>query len=142
MSNCYFVVIFALFVFVAVLDAKKPIVQQNNQQQQRTVAEPKKQPQKVAEAEELPQQTKQPQQQQQEESPTPQCVQQQKVRKPKSLKALTEYELCKQECRRKRDQESANEYIDYLREELRLAEERVEAEALQQQQQLQYANGL
>lgn len=34
------------------------------------------------------------------------------------------------------------QYIDYLREELRLAEERVEAEALQQQQQLQYANGL
>lgn len=63
MLNCYFVGIFALFVFVAVLDAKKPIVQQNNQQQ-RTVAEPKKQPQKVAEAEELPQQKKQPQQQQ------------------------------------------------------------------------------
>ena len=32
-----------------------------------------------------------------------------KLKKPKSLKTITDYELCKQECKRKRDQESMGE---------------------------------
>ncbi|KAI6184348.1 hypothetical protein M3Y97_00586600 [Aphelenchoides bicaudatus] len=45
--------------------------------------------------------------------------------KPKSLKTLSAYEKCKLECKRQRDQESAHEYVERLREELRRAEEQL-----------------
>uniref|UniRef100_A0A7E4VIZ9 Uncharacterized protein n=1 Tax=Panagrellus redivivus TaxID=6233 RepID=A0A7E4VIZ9_PANRE len=41
----------------------------------------------------------------------------------KVQKQPTEYDLCKQECRKKRDEASAAEYITQLEEELRLAKE-------------------
>jgi len=47
------------------------------------------------------------------------------IQKPKSLKILSSYEVCKQECRRQRDQESEKEYVERLREELRFAEEQL-----------------
>jgi len=49
-----------------------------------------------------------------------------KVQKVKAIHAMTEYELCKQECRRKRDMESTKEYVDVLREELHLAERQLQ----------------
>ena len=45
--------------------------------------------------------------------------------KPKHFKVLTAYDVCKQECRRIRDQESERTYVERLREELRLAEEQL-----------------
>lgn len=45
------------------------------------------------------------------------------VKKPKTLKVLTAYDQCKQECKRKRDEEKANEYVTHLRQELNRAEE-------------------
>jgi len=56
------------------------------------------------------------------------------VYKPKSLKVLTTYDVCKAECRKARDQETAKEYVDRLKEELRLAEEHERLLAQQQQQ--------
>ncbi|KAL7073017.1 hypothetical protein ACQ4LE_007679 [Meloidogyne hapla] len=56
-----------------------------------------------------------------------------KMQKPKSLKAMVDYGLCKQECKRKRDQESTGQYVQWLREELRFAEEQLRAQESQQQ---------
>jgi len=53
------------------------------------------------------------------------------IHKPKSLKILSSYEVCKQECRRQRDQESEKEYVERLRDELKFAEEQL---ALQQKE--------
>jgi len=49
-----------------------------------------------------------------------------KIQKVKAIKAMTEYEICKQECRKKRDMQSNREYVDVLREELRLAEQQLQ----------------
>ncbi|CAD5211164.1 unnamed protein product [Bursaphelenchus okinawaensis] len=46
-----------------------------------------------------------------------------KIVKPKSLKVLSAYEQCKLECKKQRDQENAQEYVERLRDELRQAEE-------------------
>jgi len=65
------------------------------------------------------------------------CEPQQPVFKrkpPKSLKVATEYEQCKQECKRQRDHLDANAYIEQLKEELKIAEQQ-----LQQQQNEQMA---
>jgi len=48
-----------------------------------------------------------------------------KIVRPKSLRALSAYEACKLECKRQRDQESAQEYVERLREELQLAEDQL-----------------
>uniref|UniRef100_A0A183BMR1 Secreted protein n=1 Tax=Globodera pallida TaxID=36090 RepID=A0A183BMR1_GLOPA len=126
-------VLLLLFIALAstIIEAKKPTA---HQQQQQAVVEPiKTYPKQQQQVQKAAEQVLQHTEQLQEEVRT-QCVPKvPKLRKPKSLKAITEYELCKQECIRKRDQESVNEYIDYLREELRLAEERAQTEAQQQQ---------
>jgi len=54
------------------------------------------------------------------------------LKKPKSLKVMTSYDMCKQECRKMRDQQSTKEYVAQLREELQIAEEH---ERLMEQQQ-------
>ncbi|KAF7635162.1 hypothetical protein Mgra_00005446 [Meloidogyne graminicola] len=56
-----------------------------------------------------------------------------KMQKPKSLKALVDYGLCKQECKRKRDQESTGQYVQWLREELKYAEEQLRSKENEQQ---------
>ncbi|CAD5215495.1 unnamed protein product [Bursaphelenchus xylophilus] len=48
---------------------------------------------------------------------------QRRIVKPKSLKVLSAYEQCKLECKRQRDQENAQEYVERLRDELKQAEE-------------------
>nr|CAD2176797.1 unnamed protein product [Meloidogyne enterolobii] len=55
-----------------------------------------------------------------------------KIQKPKSLKAMVDYGLCKQECKRKRDQESTGQYAQWLREELKFAEEQLRTQENQQ----------
>uniref|UniRef100_A0A915N1K2 Uncharacterized protein n=2 Tax=Meloidogyne TaxID=189290 RepID=A0A915N1K2_MELJA len=55
-----------------------------------------------------------------------------KIQKPKSLKAMVDYGICKQECKRKRDQESTGQYAQWLREELKFAEEQLRAQENQQ----------
>uniref|UniRef100_A0AC34GQL2 Uncharacterized protein n=1 Tax=Panagrolaimus sp. ES5 TaxID=591445 RepID=A0AC34GQL2_9BILA len=55
--------------------------------------------------------------------------------KPRPAKVLSEYEQCKLECKKKRDQVSAKEYVEQLTEELKLAKEYLatqEREAAQQ----------
>lgn len=51
--------------------------------------------------------------------------QERKLVRPKSLKVLSTYEQCKMDCKRQRDQESAHEYVERLREELKTAEEQL-----------------
>jgi len=56
------------------------------------------------------------------------------IHKPKSLKVMSAYDVCKAECRKARDQESAKEYVERLKEELRQAEDHERLLAQQQQQ--------
>ncbi|KAI1718504.1 hypothetical protein Ddc_09557 [Ditylenchus destructor] len=58
------------------------------------------------------------------------------LHKPKSLKVLSAYDVCKQECKRQRDQESEKEYVDRLREELKFAEEQLLQKAKEQSEQV------
>jgi hypothetical protein len=51
--------------------------------------------------------------------------QRQRLVKPKSLRVLSEYEKCKLGCKQQRDKESAAEYVERLREELRTAEQQL-----------------
>ncbi|KAI1720257.1 hypothetical protein DdX_05641 [Ditylenchus destructor] len=57
------------------------------------------------------------------------------LHKPKSLKILSAYDVCKQECKKQRDQESEKEYVDRLREELKFAEEQLLQKAKEQSEQ-------
>jgi len=58
------------------------------------------------------------------------------LKKPKTLKMMTSYDLCKQECKRQRDQQSTKDYVTQLREELRMAEEQERLIEQQSQQEV------
>ena len=51
-----------------------------------------------------------------------------KIIRPKTMKVLTPYEQCKQDCRRVREQQDLHAYAAQLREELTAAEAAIEAE--------------
>ena len=51
-----------------------------------------------------------------------------KIVRPKTLKVVTAYEKCKQECQRVRDQQDLTSYVSQLKDELAAAEAAIEAE--------------
>uniref|UniRef100_A0A915E1H2 Uncharacterized protein n=1 Tax=Ditylenchus dipsaci TaxID=166011 RepID=A0A915E1H2_9BILA len=59
------------------------------------------------------------------------------LRKPKTFKTLSAYDVCKQECRRQRDEESEKEYVERLRDELKFAEEQLIVQQKEREQNAQ-----
>uniref|UniRef100_A0A914EPT5 Uncharacterized protein n=1 Tax=Acrobeloides nanus TaxID=290746 RepID=A0A914EPT5_9BILA len=106
-----------LVLFVALLEAKKV---KDPARQKRDLHDTKlNQPIGNPGAEVVPDEANVPLEEQLSE-----CKQHQKI-KPKFSKHTTAYEQCKQECRRRRDEDTLEEYVNQLREELKLAEDRL-----------------